>query len=108
MLKIIVKRLVLIKMVFIILIPIVVQADPFIIITFLHPSSILPYLLSHPQQDSTPLLPCFQWLNWICKTHKVPQKMLLYNACIKAVICIAMSITNTPKRNKNIDFGIQF
>jgi len=24
------------------------------------------------------------------------------------VICIAMSITNTPKRNKNIDFGIKF
>ena len=50
MLKIIVKRLVLIEMVFIVLMPIVVQADPLIIITFLHPFSILPYLLSHPQQ----------------------------------------------------------
>ena len=50
MLKIIVKRLVLIKMVFIVLMPIVVQADPLIGITFLHPSAVLPYLLSHPQQ----------------------------------------------------------
>ena len=95
-------------MMFIVPMPIAVQANPLIIITFLHPSSVLLYLLSHPQQDSTPLLPCFRWLNWIFNTHKVPQKMLLYNACIKAVICIAMSITNTPKRNKNIDFGIKF
>lgn len=81
-----VRILVLIRMIFIVLFPVITQSNP--PAPSPSPSSVLSYLLSPFQQDTMTLKACMEWLKWICdmyrKTYSLEIKewWLAYKNCV--------------------------